>query len=84
MIVVPVNLIIVTLFRKAKLKRTSLLKSRKTGHIARQQYWRKVKQIENIELPDNEDMDRSSYINADFEQNTKSDFEIKNKKKQNL
>lgn len=79
MIVVPVNLIIVTLFRKAKLKRTSLLKSRKTGHIARQQYWRKVKQIESIELPENEDIDKSYYNN--FGQSSQTDFEMSKKKK---
>lgn len=84
MIVLPVNLIIVTLFRKAKLKRKSLLKSRKTGHIARQQYWRKVKQIESIELPDNEEIDRSSYFNADFAQRSQSDFETKNETKKKL
>ena len=67
------NLIIVTLFRKAKLKRNTLIKSRRTGHVAKQQFWRRVKQIENIELPDNDTLDHSTYFNIDYN-NSQSDF----------
>ncbi|CAF0709342.1 unnamed protein product [Brachionus calyciflorus] len=73
LIVVPVNLIIVTLFRKAKLKRNTLIKSRRTGHVAKQQFWRRVKQIENIELPDHDTLDHSTYFNIDYN-NSQSDF----------
>lgn len=51
MIVVPVNLIIVTIFRKSKLKHNGVVPTR-NNHIAKQQYWRRVKLIENIELND--------------------------------
>ena len=50
----PVNIIIVTLFRKAKLKHHGIVPT-KQNHVAKQQYWRKVKIIESIELPINEE-----------------------------
>ena len=66
MIVVPVNLIIVTLFRKAKLKHHGILPS-KQNHVAKQQYWRKVKIIENIELPKNEQNKVSENFNVKYD-----------------
>lgn len=48
-IVLPVNLIIVTLFRKAKLKR-NFTKVKKNHHVAKKKFWRKVRAVEAIEL----------------------------------
>lgn len=62
----PVNLIIVTLFRKAKLKHHGILPA-KQNHVAKQQYWRKVKIIENIELPYNEQKKVSENFNAKYD-----------------
>ncbi len=45
------NVIIVTLFRKAKLKHHGIMPTR-SKHVAKQQYWRRVKVIQNIDLPD--------------------------------
>jgi hypothetical protein len=50
MIVLPVNLTIVTLFRKAKLKRHTT-KLTKSSHIAKASHWRKVQAIESIQFP---------------------------------
>jgi hypothetical protein len=58
LIVVPVNLIIVTIFRKAKLKHHGIAPmsaARKTGaaHVMKKQFWRRVEADENeIELDD--------------------------------
>lgn len=83
MIVVPVNIIIVTLFRKAKLKSRGIL-PRKTDHVAKQQYWRRVKMIENIELPDEDRVERiSSYFNVNQEAQ-KSQREMISKEKKTL
>ena len=49
---VPVNLIIVTLFRKAKSKPGKLFHSTST-HVVRQKYWRKVQVVESIDLNEN-------------------------------
>ena len=49
MIVVPVNLLIVTLFRKAKLKTTGMI-PKKDKHIAKQKFWRKVQSVQSIDL----------------------------------
>ena len=41
LIVIPVNLIVVTLFRKSKLKSPKILPSRQQ-HVAKQQFWRQA------------------------------------------
>lgn len=51
LIVLPVNLLIVTLFRKAKLKR-NLSKTKKTRHVAKKKFWRRVRAVEAIDLPE--------------------------------
>ena len=60
---VPVNLIIVTLFRKAAIK-PSKIKTPKGKHVAKRQYWRRInfgtrnkpdvnqENIQSIELPE--------------------------------
>jgi hypothetical protein len=44
LIVVPVNLIIVTIFRKAKLKHHGIFPLKKKGqqHVVKNQYWRRI------------------------------------------
>jgi len=66
LIVVPVNLIIVMLFRKAKLKHHGILPT-KQNHVAKQQYWRKVKIIENIELPNNDHGKMAENFNVKYD-----------------
>ncbi len=41
LIVVPVNLIIVSIFRKAKIRHAGVIPT-KSNYIARKQYWRRV------------------------------------------
>lgn len=41
LIVIPVNLIVVTLFRKSKLKSPKVLPAKAT-HVAKQQFWRQT------------------------------------------
>ena len=64
MIVVPVNVIIVTLFRKAKVVHHGVMPV-KTNHVAKQRHWRQnIQSIEfesqsnlSAETPDRETMD---------------------------
>jgi hypothetical protein len=80
MIVVPVNVIIVTLFRKAKVVHHGILpSSKRSNHVAKQRHWRQnVKSIEfessttNFDSPSGEfeTPDRDAYNNN----NRKSGF----------
>ena len=76
-------MIIVTLFRKAKLKHHGILPT-KQNHVAKQQYWRKVKIIENIELPYNEQKKVSENFNAKYDiskfETSNEDADAKNEK----
>ena len=47
LIVLPVNLLIITLFRKAKVKAPK--KTTKTKHVAKQNYWRRVEIVESVD-----------------------------------
>ena len=69
LIVIPVNLIIVTLFRKAKIA-TPKIQPTKSSHVAKQHYWRQ--NIQSIELHDKD--------NVVYDNENQSDIHIKNKK----
>lgn len=67
LIVVPVNLLIVTLFRKAKLKR-NMIKTKKTRHVAKKKFWRRVRAVETVELPEIGEPQRINRLTIDTSQ----------------
>jgi hypothetical protein len=72
----------VTLFRKAKLKHHGIMPTR-SRHVAKQQYWRRVKVIENIDLED-EQIDIENNGSSYFDRKQAENEEQHNKGKGNL
>jgi len=69
LIVVPVNIIVVTLFRKSKLKPKKIQPTR-SSHVAKQQYWRQ--NIKNVDLDKKNPVDRIGGDDFEAHKTTKS------------
>ena len=74
LIVIPVNLIIVTLFRKSKLKTPKILPAQ-VSHVVKQQYWRH-KSPSNISMEYNNENDNQDIENDNNNKNRSIFFQI--------
>lgn len=68
LIVIPVNLIIVTLFRKSKLKTPKILPGH-VSHVVKQQYWRH-RSPSSISMPYNNNTDHDNHQNDNNKKRT--------------